>query len=115
MSGTRGQLSARRHFSKKSERPYYFIGSMHVDWRARMDSNNDLDKHPRADSGATCIGVFDSGIGGLSVLRALRQRLPAAPLLYIADSAHAPYGGRSTNDILERSTSLVEHLLRHDV
>ena len=80
-----------------------------------MDSSNDLDKHPRADSVATCIGMFDSGVGGLSVLRALRQRLPAAPLLYVADSAHAPYGGRSTNDIVERSAALVEHLLRHDV
>lgn len=38
------------------------------------------------------IGVFDSGVGGLTVLRALRRRMPASDFLYIADTAHAPYG-----------------------
>jgi glutamate racemase len=79
-----------------------------------MDSTNDFDEHSSADSLATCIGVFDSGVGGLSVLRALRHRLPSAPLLYVADSAHAPYGGRSRGDIIGRSEALVDHLLRHD-
>ena len=40
------------------------------------------------------IGVFDSGLGGLSVLRAIRSLLPAAELMYVADSGHAPYGER---------------------
>ena len=39
------------------------------------------------------IGVFDSGLGGLSVLREIRARLPAEDLVYVADSAHVPYGG----------------------
>ncbi|TMH35501.1 MAG: hypothetical protein E6H58_03760 [Betaproteobacteria bacterium] len=58
-----------------------------------------------------CIGVFDSGVGGLSVLRALHQQLPAAPLLYVADSAHAPYGERSDAFVIERSQHVAQHLL----
>ncbi|MEN9712001.1 MAG: hypothetical protein RLY90_262, partial [Pseudomonadota bacterium] len=38
------------------------------------------------------IGVFDSGVGGLSVLKAIREALPNEDLVYVADSAHAPYG-----------------------
>lgn len=63
----------------------------------------------RADG--RCIGVFDSGVGGLSVLHALHLQLPSAPLLYVADSAHAPYGERSDAYVLERSRRLVAHLL----
>ncbi|WP_330832978.1 glutamate racemase [Piscinibacter sp.] len=58
-----------------------------------------------------CIGVFDSGVGGLSVLRALQERLPRTPLLYVADSGHAPYGERSEGYIVERSTRIAAHLL----
>jgi glutamate racemase len=61
---------------------------------------------------APCIGVFDSGLGGLSVLRALRARLPSARLVYVADSAYAPYGERSPGDVLERSLRLTAHLAR---
>ncbi len=58
-----------------------------------------------------CIGVFDSGVGGLSVLRSIRRALPAAPLRYLADAAFAPYGERSDEAILERSRHLVAQLL----
>jgi len=58
-----------------------------------------------------CIGVFDSGVGGLSVLRALRGRLPGVPLRYLADSAHAPYGGREAAHIIGRSLALTQRLL----
>jgi glutamate racemase len=40
------------------------------------------------------IGIFDSGVGGLSILRAVRAQLPHAGLLYFGDSAHIPYGPR---------------------
>jgi glutamate racemase len=50
-----------------------------------------------------CLGVFDSGVGGLSVLRALRRELPSARLLYLADSGHAPYGERDEAFVIERS------------
>lgn len=49
------------------------------------------------------LGVFDSGVGGLSVLRELRHELPHAELLYLADSGHAPYGERSDEFVAERS------------
>ena len=54
--------------------------------------------------------MFDSGVGGLSVLRALRQLLPQAELLYAADSAHAPYGEREPDFILTRCESLTAQL-----
>ena len=57
-----------------------------------------------------CIGVFDSGVGGLSVLRALRRQWPKAPLLYVADSGHAPYGERSPDYVLARSRHIMDHL-----
>ena len=58
-----------------------------------------------------CIGVFDSGVGGLSVLDALRRRLPRVALAYIGDVAHAPYGERSAPDVIERCQRLVAHLV----
>jgi glutamate racemase len=57
------------------------------------------------------IGVFDSGVGGLSVLKALHQRLPAHDLLYVADSGHAPYGERSDEFITDRTHRIASHLL----
>ena len=43
----------------------------------------------------TRIGVFDSGVGGLSVVAELMAQLPAQPLIYVADQANAPYGQRT--------------------
>ncbi|WP_255501221.1 glutamate racemase [Mitsuaria sp. WAJ17] len=59
------------------------------------------------------IGVFDSGVGGLTVLRALRSALPDAPLHYVADSGHAPYGPKSTEAIVARCLAIGEHLITH--
>lgn len=53
------------------------------------------------------IGVFDSGVGGLSVLKAIQQLLPAEELLYVADSAWAPYGPRSREEILGRCREIM--------
>jgi glutamate racemase len=47
------------------------------------------------------IGVFDSGIGGLTVLHALVRRLPSADIVYLADQANSPYGGRPGEEIVE--------------
>jgi glutamate racemase len=47
------------------------------------------------------IGVFDSGVGGLTVHRALVERFPSADFIYLADQANAPYGGRSGEEIVE--------------
>lgn len=65
----------------------------------------------RAELSSASIGVFDSGVGGLSVLRALRRALPRACLHYVADSAFAPYGERHDAEILARSRRIVAHLI----
>lgn len=57
------------------------------------------------------IGIFDSGVGGLSVARSIRKLLPSEDLLYYADSKHAPYGERTQAFILERSRYITEFLL----
>ncbi len=56
------------------------------------------------------IGVFDSGVGGLSVLRALRQALPHESFVYVADSGHAPYGERDDTFVLQRSHAIADYL-----
>ncbi|RZI40504.1 glutamate racemase [Herbaspirillum sp. HC18] len=61
------------------------------------------------------IGVFDSGIGGLSVLKYIHASLPNEQLLYFADSGYAPYGGRSEDEIVERSLAIAQFLLQHEV
>jgi glutamate racemase len=57
------------------------------------------------------VGVFDSGVGGLSVLREIRALLPHQRLFYIADSKHVPYGTRSPAFIRERAAALTGHLI----
>lgn len=53
------------------------------------------------------VGIFDSGVGGLSIARCIRDRLPHENLLYIADSKHAPYGDKDQSYILQRCTRLI--------
>jgi glutamate racemase len=57
------------------------------------------------------IGVFDSGVGGLSVLHHIRNALPAEDLLYVADSGHAPYGNKSTAFVEARSLAIADFLV----
>ncbi len=61
------------------------------------------------------IAVFDSGVGGISVLRHLRRLLPRERFLYFGDSANAPYGTRSTQQIRSLTLAAAEKLLRRDV
>lgn len=63
-------------------------------------------------SPAPVVGVFDSGIGGLSVLRALQQALPGARFDYLADKAWAPYGEKPAAELRERIESLVSRWRR---
>ena len=56
------------------------------------------------------IGVFDSGIGGLSVLQALRRELPHEHFVYLADSGHAPYGERGDAFVQARTHAIAQHL-----
>ncbi len=57
------------------------------------------------------VGVFDSGVGGLSILKALRAELPQEDFVYFADSGHAPYGERDPEHVIERSRSITQQLL----
>jgi glutamate racemase len=57
------------------------------------------------------IGIFDSGIGGLSVLRAIRTALPHEALLYFADQGHVPYGPRSLDEVRDFSEGITRFLL----
>ena len=61
------------------------------------------------------IGIFDSGMGGLSVLREIHQLLPHEDLIYIADSKHAPYGDRSTQHVQQRSLEIANFLLKKNI
>jgi len=67
-----------------------------------------MNVHPSAP-----IGVFDSGLGGLSVVEQLRAELPRESILYAADSRFCPYGQRSLAEIRERSEAMVGHLIEH--
>jgi glutamate racemase len=57
------------------------------------------------------IGVFDSGVGGLSVLREIRRELPHESVVYVADSGHAPYGDRPAAYIQDRSVAVTRALI----
>ena len=56
------------------------------------------------------IGVFDSGIGGLSILQALRAELPFEDFVYVADSGHAPYGERDPTHVIARARAITRYL-----
>jgi glutamate racemase len=57
------------------------------------------------------IGVFDSGVGGLSVLRSIRQQMPALPVVYLADQGHVPYGPRPLEEVRAFSAAVTRFLL----
>jgi len=61
-----------------------------------------------------CIGVFDSGLGGLTVVRELRQRLPAEHVVYFGDTARVPYGSKSSQVVTLFARQISEFLLRFD-
>jgi glutamate racemase len=71
-----------------------------------MNANDRPENHPKKP-----VGVFDSGVGGLSVLREIRRELPGEDLLYVADSGHAPYGDKPTEHIEARSIAIVDFLI----
>jgi glutamate racemase len=56
------------------------------------------------------IGVYDSGVGGLTVLRAIRDRLPAEPTIYIADLLHFPYGPRYQEEVKRFAFDVIRYL-----
>jgi glutamate racemase len=64
---------------------------------------------------ARAIGVFDSGVGGLTVLREIIRRSPAEPTVYLGDNDRAPYGTRPDDEVLAFSTQSLDALVERDV
>src|SRR5512138_3078814 len=60
------------------------------------------------------IGIFDSGVGGISVLRAVRQQMPEENVIYFGDQGHIPYGPRPMQQIRDFSEAITNFLLAHD-
>jgi len=61
------------------------------------------------------IGIFDSGVGGLTVLKAIHKLMPNEDLIYVADSEFVPYGNKSEQKIEERVMAIAEHLITKQV
>ena len=60
------------------------------------------------------IGIFDSGLGGLTVVRAIREALPGESIVYVGDTARVPYGNKSAETVQEYSRQITEFLLSQD-
>jgi len=61
------------------------------------------------------IGVFDSGLGGLTVLKSLKEYLPKENYIYIGDTAHVPYGNKSKESIIQFSAQIIKYLEKRQV
>lgn len=74
--------------------------------------NNLLNNKP---SNSLPIGIMDSGVGGISVLQHIQQRLPQESIYYIADSLYAPYGNKSPEEITERCFAISDFLIAQGI
>ena len=70
---------------------------------------------PDQEAAEAPIGIFDSGVGALSVLRHVQARLPSEHLLCFCDSGHAPYGGKSDAQIVARTLAIADFLLAKNI
>ena len=61
------------------------------------------------------IGVFDSGVGGLTVLKEIREKLPLEPTIYFADLLHVPYGPRYQDEVRGFAIDIIRYLESRDV
>lgn len=61
------------------------------------------------------IGIFDSGLGGLTVLRSLEKILPNESFIYFGDTAHVPYGNKSINSVIQYSQTIVEFFIKKNI
>ena len=67
------------------------------------------------NNGARAIGIFDSGVGGLTVFREVARALPREPLIYLGDSARVPYGTKSPATVVRYSLEAARHLMSRDI
>jgi glutamate racemase len=70
---------------------------------------------PPADTASLPVGIFDSGVGGLTVAAAIRQRMPGERLLYIGDLARQPYGTKSPQTVVRYALKAAEFLVRRGI
>ncbi len=61
------------------------------------------------------IGIFDSGVGGLTILKEIKKLLPNESLIYVGDQAYLPYGYKNKKLLIERCTKIVDFLLKNKV
>lgn len=73
------------------------------------------DKGSKGPFDSRPIGVFDSGLGGLTVVRAIRERLPGEDVVYLGDTARVPYGTRSSETIVRYARACGKNLARHGI
>ena len=85
-------------------------GHAALGYTGTLTSHNLMNTRCTLPLAAAPIGVFDSGIGGLSVLQALRHELPHEHFVYLADSSHAPYGERGEAFVQERTLAIAQYL-----
>ena len=87
---------------------YFFVEFMFVFW---YDKKNTEEAGEKMHAKSGYIGVFDSGLGGISVLKELLRLMPQERYLYFGDSANAPYGNRTTEQVRELTLAAAEMLL----
>ena len=61
------------------------------------------------------IGVFDSGVGGLTVLESIKKQLPNENIIYIGDNAHCPYGDKTKEQLLSYTKKICQYFISRDV
>ncbi|WP_405145306.1 glutamate racemase [Sphaerisporangium sp. NBC_01403] len=87
------------------------IGSVaHAPWVSIIESADD-----QSATDDPAIGVFDSGVGGLTVARAIIDQLPNESILYVADTARQPYGPKRIAEVRAYALQVMDHLVEHDV
>jgi hypothetical protein len=98
---TEKSFNKRKHLDQFSNASNCFARALGLRIKVMTDHSNT----------ARTIGVFDSGVGGLSVLKAIRASDPSVDLIYIADSGNAPYGNRSAQFIELRAQHIARSLV----
>ena len=75
--------------------------------KSLLEGNKKMDKRP--------IGIFDSGVGGITVLKEIKNKMPNENIIYIGDTQNFPYGNKSKEEIIKFSIENVNKLLKKDV
>ncbi len=89
------------------------LASTLVDSADRVDTVDGVDRGDIVDDAP--IGIFDSGVGGLTVARAVLDLLPHEPVAYVGDTAHGPYGPLPLEQVRRHALDVMDHLVHHGV